>query len=49
MWDGFLGMSLRSMTLVAFLLVIGCATNEKQSTAARAETGIKKAEIVRSF
>lgn len=35
-------MSVRSITLAAFLLVIGCATKEGQPTAARAETGVQK-------
>ena len=31
-----------TMALLASLLLIGCATKEQQSTAARAETGVQK-------
>ena len=39
------GMSVRSITLAAFLLVIGCATKEGHPTAARTETGVGASEL----
>ena len=45
MWYHGFGMSVRSITLAAFLLVIGCATKEGQPTAARNETGVGASEL----